>query len=69
MFSGMTNKVVLEKLDEGYRMPKPMNAPDAYYDIMLHCWNEVPEKRPTFEFLHHYFDDFAIASEDNVYEP
>ncbi|XP_065835340.1 fibroblast growth factor receptor 1-like [Oscarella lobularis] len=31
-----------------YRMSKPRNCSQTLYDIMVSCWNSVPDKRPTF---------------------
>ncbi|CAG2173419.1 unnamed protein product, partial [Oppiella nova] len=38
-------------------------CPDSYYDMMLKCWDEVPENRPTFEYLYHFFEDYFVATE------
>lgn len=35
----------------------------SIYHLMLNCWDAVPEKRPTFEFLNHYFESFSVTSE------
>ena len=50
-YPGMSNKEVTEKVSQGYRMPQPENCSCAYYNIMLECWREEPENRPTFEAL------------------
>ncbi|CAH3044688.1 unnamed protein product, partial [Porites evermanni] len=42
-----------ELLLEGYRMPKPSHVVDALYQMMLNCWQEDPDERPTFEALRH----------------
>lgn len=46
-----------EYLSSGYRMPNPpeYEIPDELYNVMCSCWLEDPEKRPTFEYLSHYF--------------
>lgn len=46
-------------------MPKPTNTdcPDSVYGIMVQCWDADPEKRPTFEHLYNFFDDFFVAAE------
>ena len=61
----MHNREVIEQVERGYRMPKPPNTecPDTVYNQMLQCWDAEPEKRPTFEFLYNFFDDFFIATE------
>ena len=62
----MDNKTCLDQVDKGYRMGKPTGSlvcPDSLYDIMLSCWQRVPEKRPTFEYLKDLFEDYFIATE------
>ena len=61
--AGMVNKEVLDQVSRGYRMPRPPECPEQLYDIMKQCWDAMPEKRPTFEFLHSFLDDFYHASE------
>jgi len=42
---------IAEKLQEGYRMPKPRHVDEKLYQIMMKCWEENPNDRPTFEKL------------------
>lgn len=64
-YPGMHGREVIENIERGYRMPKPASSyiPDAIYGLMLKCWNRDPDKRPTFDFLYHYLEDFTITSE------
>ncbi|XP_017343244.1 protein-tyrosine kinase 6b [Ictalurus punctatus] len=50
-YPGMSNKVVVDELKRGYRMPAPSKCPDFIYKIMRSCWSEQPEDRPTFKWL------------------
>lgn len=59
---GMDNATTLEEVQRGYRMPKPVECPSTIYDMMLKCWDKVPDRRPTFDYLHKFFDDFATES-------
>lgn len=71
-YPGMNGHEVLNKVEKGYRMQKPSGGPvpcpDAYYEIMLKCWNRVPESRPTFAYLEEFFNDFLVESEGQYRE-
>ncbi|XP_063242108.1 tyrosine-protein kinase Src64B isoform X2 [Bacillus rossius redtenbacheri] len=64
-YPGMHGREVIEQVEKGYRMPKPVSPaiPDSIYNLMLDCWAADPDKRPTFEYLNHFFDDFSTTSE------
>ncbi|KAM9316367.1 tyrosine-protein kinase Blk [Gastrophryne carolinensis] len=62
-YPGMSNPEVIQLLDEGYRMPCPENCPSELYEIMLRCWRDKPEDRPTFEYLQSVLEDFGTATE------
>lgn len=62
-YPGMNNREVIERVQAGYRMAKPPRCPDELYKVMLHCWDKDPDHRPTFDFLHHFFDDYQVSSE------
>lgn len=70
-YVGMHNTEVIEKVQRGYRLPKPTNCdcPDQIYEIMRACWNAHPEKRPTFTHLADFFDNYIISSEQSYREP
>lgn len=59
----MTNPEVIRNLDKMYRMPQPDGCPDELYDIMMACWKQKPEERPTFDHLQNTLNDFFIATE------
>ncbi|RWS23229.1 tyrosine-protein kinase RYK-like protein, partial [Leptotrombidium deliense] len=48
-------------LRDGYRLFQPINCPDKLYDIMICCWNTVPEDRPTFLHLLTFLQEFYTA--------
>lgn len=54
----MSNVDVMDKVKNGYRMPKPDDCPDKLYDVMLETWKADPQKRPTFETLQWTLEDF-----------
>ncbi|KAE8602639.1 hypothetical protein XENTR_v10014066 [Xenopus tropicalis] len=57
-YPGLTGRQALDKLENGYRIPKPFNCPHDLYKIMLECWNAKPEERPTFETLQWKLEDY-----------
>ncbi|XP_068732591.1 tyrosine-protein kinase receptor Tie-1-like isoform X1 [Montipora capricornis] len=44
-------RLIADKIQEGYRMPKPRHVDNKLYEIMMKCWEEEPSNRPTFEKL------------------
>lgn len=43
-------------LKGGYRMEAPQKCPAEIYDLMVSCWQEKREKRPTFKMIVDYLD-------------
>ena len=66
----MTNAEVMDHVPQGYRMPKPTNmyVANETYEIMLQCWHNTPEKRPTFETIFNVFDDYIVSTESSYRE-
>lgn len=64
-YPGMTNAEVLAQVERGYRMPQPMNTPDALYQIMLDCWKKNEWERPTFDYLQSILEDYFVSTEPN----
>lgn len=64
-YPGMHGREVIEQVERGYRMPKPIShpMPDDIYQIIIECWNSHSERRPTFEYLQHYFEDYNVTYE------
>lgn len=63
VLAGMTNPEVIQNLERGYRMPQPDNCPQELYELMMQCWKERPEERPTFEYMKSVLEDFFTATE------
>ncbi|KAL0970196.1 hypothetical protein UPYG_G00238610 [Umbra pygmaea] len=51
-YSELTDTQVKQKVLTGYRMTCPRNCPRDIYFIMLECWKENKDDRPTFKALH-----------------
>ncbi|XP_022793930.1 receptor-type tyrosine-protein kinase FLT3-like, partial [Stylophora pistillata] len=50
-YPGIYNRELYKLLKSGYRMDKPVVCSDELYELMLNCWREDPEERPSFEQL------------------
>ena len=35
-----SNQDVIQMVDKGYRLPPPMDSPEALYQLMLDCWQQ-----------------------------
>uniref|UniRef100_A0A670ZAL3 Tyrosine-protein kinase n=2 Tax=Pseudonaja textilis TaxID=8673 RepID=A0A670ZAL3_PSETE len=62
-YPAMTNHDVIWHIEQGYRIPCPESCPSNLYAIMLKCWKDNPENRPTFEYLQSILEDFYTATE------
>ncbi|KAL7833053.1 hypothetical protein SRHO_G00300710 [Serrasalmus rhombeus] len=68
----MSNHEVMKAINEGFRLPAPMDCPSAIYQLMLQCWMQDRSKRPRFldivnlldKLLHNPESLTAIASVD-----
>uniref|UniRef100_A0A8C5U5T8 receptor protein-tyrosine kinase n=1 Tax=Malurus cyaneus samueli TaxID=2593467 RepID=A0A8C5U5T8_9PASS len=44
----MTNRDVINSVEEGYRLPAPMGCPSTLHQLMLDCWQKERSERPRF---------------------
>lgn len=58
-YPAFDNATTLVKVKKGYRMPCPICCPVDLYGIMLRCWDREPANRPTFRYLHNFFDEHS----------
>ncbi|XP_035776417.1 tyrosine-protein kinase Fer-like isoform X4 [Anopheles albimanus] len=63
-YSGMSNSMARERIDEGYRMPSPEGAPPEMYRLMLKCWSYEPESRPHFDEIYTVVDALILCTKD-----
>ncbi|XP_032240703.1 fibroblast growth factor receptor 2 isoform X2 [Nematostella vectensis] len=66
-YPGIPVEKLFELLKSGYRMQMPQKCPDKMYDIMLSCWNENPNARPSFTELRAEFDKMLTSMTDKEY--
>uniref|UniRef100_A0A8C5BW90 SAM domain-containing protein n=1 Tax=Gadus morhua TaxID=8049 RepID=A0A8C5BW90_GADMO len=45
----MSNQDVIKAIEEGYRLPAPMDCPPGLHQLMLDCWQKERAERPKFE--------------------
>ena len=63
-YPGMNNAQVLDEIQRGYRMPRPMGCPEHLYEIMGDCWKNDASVRPTFETLQWNLEEFFTPKYD-----
>ncbi|XP_022793674.1 tyrosine-protein kinase receptor Tie-1-like [Stylophora pistillata] len=44
----MDGRKIANLLQEGYKMPKPPHVDEELYQVMMKCWKNDPDARPTF---------------------
>ncbi|CAL9691778.1 unnamed protein product [Knipowitschia caucasica] len=45
----MSNQDVIKAIEEGYRLPAPMDCPPGLHQLMLDCWQKERAERPKFD--------------------
>ncbi|XP_021694774.1 ephrin type-B receptor 5 isoform X6 [Aedes aegypti] len=54
-----SNQDVIKSIEKGYRLPAPMDCPEALYQLMLDCWQKQRTHRPTFASITQTLDNLA----------
>ncbi|KAG9331964.1 hypothetical protein JZ751_016321 [Albula glossodonta] len=52
----MSNQDVIKAIEEGYRLPPPMDCPVALHQLMLDCWQKDRGDRPKFSQIVNMLD-------------
>ncbi|XP_028282488.1 ephrin type-A receptor 4-A-like isoform X3 [Parambassis ranga] len=52
----MNNQDVIKAIEEGYRLPAPMDCPVVLHQLMLDCWERERADRPTFSQILNMLD-------------
>ncbi|XP_034038719.1 ephrin type-A receptor 4-like [Thalassophryne amazonica] len=52
----MNNQDVIKAVEEGYRLPAPMDCPVVLHQLMLDCWERERAERPTFSQILNMLD-------------
>lgn len=54
-----SNQDVIKSIEKGYRLPAPMDCPEALYQLMLDCWQKQRTHRPNFASITATLDSLA----------
>uniref|UniRef100_A0A8C4U0A4 receptor protein-tyrosine kinase n=1 Tax=Falco tinnunculus TaxID=100819 RepID=A0A8C4U0A4_FALTI len=44
----LSNHEVMKAINEGFRLPAPLDCPSAIYQLMMQCWQQERSRRPRF---------------------
>ncbi|XP_046850241.1 ephrin type-B receptor 2-like [Xenia sp. Carnegie-2017] len=61
------NFKVLERVDEGYRLPAPKSCPKAVHELMHMCWEADRSQRPEFASIVKIIDEWIRSPETLKY--
>ncbi|XP_044516173.1 LOW QUALITY PROTEIN: proto-oncogene tyrosine-protein kinase receptor Ret [Gracilinanus agilis] len=63
-YPGIPPERLFNLLKTGYRMERPENCSEEMYNLMLHCWKQEPDKRPTFGEISKDLEKMMVKSRD-----
>ncbi|PFX21978.1 Fibroblast growth factor receptor [Stylophora pistillata] len=66
-YPAINAREIANKLQQGYRMPKPKHVDQQLYQIMVQCWQENPNDRPTFSSLKDVISRMAKNKNDTYF--
>ena len=50
-YPGATNREVIDFVDKGHRLNRPLKCSHDVYSLMMSCWLENSASRPNFDFI------------------
>uniref|UniRef100_A0A667Y2S7 Proto-oncogene tyrosine-protein kinase receptor Ret n=1 Tax=Myripristis murdjan TaxID=586833 RepID=A0A667Y2S7_9TELE len=63
-YPGIAPERLFNLLKTGYRMEKPENCSEEMYNLMLRCWKQEADKRPTFSDISKELEKMMVKSRD-----
>ncbi|TFK09499.1 caveolin-1 [Platysternon megacephalum] len=63
-YPGIAPERLFNLLKTGYRMERPENCSEEMYNLMLRCWKQEPDKRPTFADISKELEKMMVKSRD-----
>ncbi|MBN3297685.1 EPHA7 protein, partial [Amia calva] len=61
----MSNQDVIKAIEDGFRLPAPMNCPTPLHQLMLDCWQKDHNDRPKFAQIHSILNK-TVRNPDSV---
>ncbi|NXY12085.1 EPHA2 protein, partial [Pteruthius melanotis] len=59
----LSNHEVMKAINEGFRLPAPLDCPSAIYQLMMQCWQQERCRRPKFADIVSILDKLIRAPE------
>ncbi|NXM24320.1 EPHA2 protein, partial [Oxyruncus cristatus] len=59
----LSNHEVMKAINEGFRLPAPLDCPSAIYQLMMQCWQQERARRPKFADIVSILDKLIRAPE------
>lgn len=59
----LSNHEVMKAINDGFRLPTPMDCPSAIYQLMMQCWQQERARRPKFADIVSILDKLIRAPE------
>ncbi|NWU38529.1 EPHA2 protein, partial [Hylia prasina] len=59
----LSNHEVMKAINEGFRLPAPLDCPSAIYQLMMQCWQQERGRRPKFTDIVSILDKLIRAPE------
>lgn len=56
---------VIKAIEDGFRLPAPVNCPQHLHQLMLDCWQKERTERPSFSQIHSALSK-SIRSPDGI---
>uniref|UniRef100_A0A8D2IT00 Ephrin type-A receptor 1 n=1 Tax=Varanus komodoensis TaxID=61221 RepID=A0A8D2IT00_VARKO len=60
-YGEMTNQEVMKCIEDGYRLPPPVDCPSILYELMKVCWSYDRTRRPRFREIHVQLEHFISS--------
>ncbi|XP_066269271.1 tyrosine-protein kinase receptor Tie-1-like [Branchiostoma lanceolatum] len=65
-YPGMSKREVMDGVQQGYRMDKPIHCDGKLYTLMLNCWDADPARRPEFRQIERTMDTLMEDEQDYI---